>query len=76
MTIEKGSPFEGFAPIMKVDEERREVSGILAIEMPDHSREIMDYERSAPHFKRWSEEFKTATDGKSAGNLQIGRAHV
>lgn len=65
-----GTEFHRFVPIMKVDEERREVHGILAIEQPDHSGEVMDYARSKPNFEAWSQSFADITGGKSHGNLR------
>jgi len=62
-----------FIPLDKVDEERREVWGVLAEEALDKTApipEIMDYESSKPHFEAWSKYFSDATDGKSLGNLR------
>ncbi len=71
-----GQTFERFVPILKVDEERREVTGILALEEPDHTGEILDYKRSKPHFEAWSRSFVEATGGKSAGNLRAMHGNV
>lgn len=59
-----------FAQITKVDVEKREVWGRAVQEVPDKSREIFDYETSAPLFRAWSSEFEKATDGKSLGNIR------
>jgi hypothetical protein len=68
--------FERFVPITKVNEETREVHGILALEQPDHAGEIMDYEKSKPFIQEWSDSFKLATGGKSAGNLRAMHGNV
>lgn len=66
----EGGPLTRFVPIVKIDEERREVHGILAREEVDHAGEIMDYDSSKEHFLAWSNAFKAATNGKSEGNLR------
>jgi hypothetical protein len=57
-------------PITKVDEARREVWGIAAVEQLDRSGEILDYETSKPHFQAWSDDVAKATGGKSLGNVR------
>lgn len=53
------------------------VYGVLAEEVVDKTREIMDYARSKPHFKAWSESFDQITKGKSKGNLRrMHQPHV
>lgn len=69
-TTTTDSPLSVFVPITKVDTERREVWGVLAEEALDKSGEILDYDRSKPHFAAWSDSFAKATDGKSVGNLR------
>jgi hypothetical protein len=59
-----------FIPLTKVNESRREVWGIAAIEQPDQSREIMDYELSKPNFIKWSDSIRKASKGKSLGNVR------
>lgn len=59
-----------FIPLQKVDEARREVWGVAAIEQPDQSGEIMDYEKSKPHFWEWSKRVEKASGGKSRGNVR------
>lgn len=59
-----------FVPLSKADEARREVWGIAAIEQPDQSGEIMDYEKSKPHFSAWSKRVTKASKGKSLGNVR------
>lgn len=59
-----------FLPLQKVDEARREVWGVAAIEQPDQSGEIMDYEKSKPHFWEWSKRVEKASGGKSRGNVR------
>jgi hypothetical protein len=59
-----------FVPITKLDVARREVWGTIAEERVDKSNEILDYEKSKPHFQEWSKGFETATEGKSLGNVR------
>lgn len=59
-----------FIPLTKADEARREVWGVAAIEQPDQSGEIMDYEKSKPHFLEWSKRVEKASGGKSRGNVR------
>jgi hypothetical protein len=59
-----------FATITKVDEERREVEGVLAEEARDKENEKMDYATSKPFFEKWNAQFAEKTDGKSVGNLR------
>ena len=63
-------PLNIFIPIMKVNAERREVWGWAAIEEPDNSDEILDYESSKPHFLDWSNRAQKRSGGKSLGNLR------
>jgi len=46
------------------------VYGIAAVEEPDSSGEIMDYEKSKPEFQAWSDRVKKASNGKSLGNVR------
>lgn len=59
-----------FIPLRKADEARREVWGVAAVEQPDQSGEIMDYEKSKPHFLEWSKRVEKASGGKSKGNVR------
>lgn len=63
-------PEVAFIPITKVDEEKREVWGVLSEEKPDLAGEIMDYGWSKANFQKWSDETLAASQGKSAGNLR------
>jgi len=65
-----------FAQLTKVDEEKRLVFGEAASETVDKADEIMDYEKSKPHFKKWSEEVAADTGGKSLGNLRAMHGKV
>lgn len=65
------SKFNLFIPITKVDEEKRLVYGRVTEERLDKSNEIMDYAMSKPRFEEWSNGFKKATGGLSAGNLRV-----
>ncbi|PAJ88277.1 hypothetical protein DF011_17855 [Burkholderia ubonensis] len=65
-----------FAPLTKVDVERRLVYGTLAAEELDRSGEVLDYASSKPHFQAWSSDIAKATDGKSVGNLRAMHGKV
>jgi len=70
------SQFQTFARLVKVDEAKRQVIGILADETPDAAGEVFDYESSKPHFQKWSGEVAKATAGKSVGNLRAQHGRV
>jgi len=70
-SIKPGGRFSKFIQITKVDEVKREVGGVVTAEQPDKADEVCDYESSVPYYKKWSEEFSKATDGKSCGNLRV-----
>jgi hypothetical protein len=59
-----------YIPITKIDQERREVWGWAAIEQPDQSQEIMDYQSSKPHFENWTNLAQKRSGGKSKGNVR------
>jgi hypothetical protein len=59
-----------FAPLQKVDIEKREVWGVLVEERVDKSDEILDYESSKPLFLEWNKTFMEVTNGQSMGNLR------
>lgn len=65
-----GQPGNVFIPLVKVDEQRREVWGWGALEQPDHSDEIMDYSSSKPYWMEWSKSAQKRSGGKSFGNLR------
>lgn len=58
-------------PLVKLDVERRLVIGRAAQEIPDKSREIMDYASAKPAFQEWSRGFEDASGGLSKGNLRV-----
>lgn len=60
-----------FVPLTKVDEEQRLVYGVMTQEVLDKSGEMMDYDKSKPHFEKWSNDIHTATGGLSKGNLRV-----
>lgn len=62
--------FTQFYQLAKIDSARHEIWGIAAIEEPDQSGEIMDYEKSKPHFMAWSKRVSKASGGKSQGNVR------
>ena len=67
---------KAFARLVKVDEAKRLVTGILANEAIDYAGEIFDYETSKPFFKEWSETVQKATNGASVGNLRAQHGQV
>jgi hypothetical protein len=69
MTAE--TPFKIDIPLTKIDAARRMVIGVAALEEPDLTKEIMDYETAKPAFELWSKSFETATNGLSKGNLRV-----
>jgi len=66
----------GFIPLAKVDIARREVWGWAAEERPDKSGEVMDYARSLPHFRDWSDGIAKASGGKSLGNVRSMHTNI
>lgn len=52
-----------FCPLVKVDEEKREVWGVVTAEEVDKDNEICDYESTAPYYKAVVDEMSKATDG-------------
>jgi hypothetical protein len=65
---------EIFIPILKADDTRHEIFGMMAEEAPDKSGEIFDYDSSKPYVKAWSDDAvaKTLTAGQeiSYGNVR------
>jgi hypothetical protein len=59
-----------FLPLMKVDLDRRLVTGVATAETPDRSGEICDYASSKPYFEKWSAEALAASGGKSLGAVR------
>ncbi len=64
------SELQLFAQILKADEERHEVTGVLAAEVPDRSGEILDYSASKPKFVKWIKSQLQESQGKSFGNVR------
>ncbi len=60
-----------FGRLVKVDEEKRQVWGVIAAEKADKANEVMDYDASKPHFQKWSETIADATNGASLGNVRV-----
>ncbi len=61
-----------FLTLQKADLAKRQVWGFAAVEQPDNATppEIMDYEKSKPHFEAWSQTVQKASQGKSLGNVR------
>ena len=62
---------ELFAQLMKWDEFSGIATGVAACEEKDHDNEIMDYHGSKPYFQAWSQTQKSASSGKSLGNVRL-----
>jgi cation transport regulator ChaB len=60
-----------FIPISKYDAKQRLVYGTLAAEVPDKTKEILDYDTGKLAFQKWSDEIKKASGGRSLGNLRV-----
>lgn len=60
-----------FAQLSKVDEVTKQVWGVIAAESPDKANEVMDYDASVPHFRKWSDDIAAATGGASLGNVRV-----
>jgi hypothetical protein len=64
------SALDLFLPLLKVDLDRRLVSGVATAETPDRAGEIFDYASSKPYFQQWSAEALAASGGKSLGAVR------
>jgi hypothetical protein len=60
-----------FAQLMKFDEFTGVATGVAACEEIDRDKEIMDYQGSKPYFQAWSQTQKSASIGKSLGNVRL-----
>ncbi len=65
-----------FVPITKIDAAQRLVYGVVTAEAPDVSREVCDYASTKPHYQKWSQNFMSASGGKSFGNLRAMHGNV
>jgi hypothetical protein len=63
--------FRLFAPLVKVDAQKRLVYGVAASEAVDKAGERFDYDSSAPEFQKWSAEIEKGSGGKSRGNVRV-----
>ena len=70
------SALDLFLPLMKVDLDRRLVTGVATAETPDRSGEICDYASSKPYFEKWSAEALEASGGKSLGAVRAMHGRV
>lgn len=66
--------FNVFFRLSKVDENLRQVWGRATEEVPDKTREILDYASSKPNFQKWSDEAQKRSDvpgmEPSLGNIR------
>ena len=62
-------------PLTKVDEEKHEIHGVMAAEVPDKTGEVFDYASGKAAVLAWSQSAALATKaagiGHSAGNLRV-----
>jgi hypothetical protein len=65
-----------FVPITKIDASKRLVYGVVTAEAPDVSGEVCDYASTKPLYQKWSQNFASATAGKSFGNLRAMHGNV
>ena len=59
-----------FIPITKVDEQKKEVYGIMTAEQVDKAGECLDYNQAKPEIQKWSNSIKELSKGKSLGNVR------
>jgi hypothetical protein len=55
---------------------QRLVYGVVTAEKPDVTGEVCDYASTKPQYQKWSQNFASATEGKSLGNLRAMHGHV
>jgi hypothetical protein len=65
-----------FVPITKIDAAQRLVYGVVTAEAPDVSGEVCDYASTKPLYQKWSQNFASASGGKSVGNLRAMHGNV
>jgi hypothetical protein len=65
-----------FVPITKIDAAQRLVYGVVTAETPDITGEVCDYASTKPLYQKWSQNFASATDGKSLGNLRAMHSSI
>ncbi|MBV9290354.1 MAG: hypothetical protein JO288_21480, partial [Hyphomicrobiales bacterium] len=70
------SSLDLFLPLLKVDLDRRLVSGVATAETPDRAGEIFDYASSKPYFEQWSAVARAASGGKSLGAVRAMHGSV
>ena len=70
------SALDLFLPLLKVDLDRRLVSGVATAETPDRAGEIFDYASSKPYFEQWSADALAASGGKSLGAVRAMHGNV
>ena len=70
------SSLDLFLPLMKVDLDRRLVTGVATAETPDRSGEICDYASSKPYFEKWSDDALEASGGKSLGAVRAMHGRI
>lgn len=60
-----------FCPLVKVDEAKREVWGVVTAEVPDRDDEICDYDTTTPYYKTLVEEMTKASEVNPEGGTNI-----
>lgn len=56
--------------LTKIDARSHTAWGIATSQVEDSAGETMHYERSKPHFEKWTQQFAKASGGKSFGNVR------
>lgn len=60
-----------FCPLVKVDQAKREVWGVVTGESVDRDNEVCDYESTVPYYKQLVAEMSKATDGANIFPLRV-----
>lgn len=70
------SKFAMFARLTKVDEAKRQITGVIADETVDGDNEVFDYASSKPNIEKWSNAVAKASGGASVGNVRAMHSKV
>jgi len=75
-----GTSLNVFCRIVRKDEAKRLVYGVIAQEQPDKAGEVFDYASSKPHFQKWSSDAaeRTTSAGQpvSYGNVRAQHSNI
>jgi hypothetical protein len=62
--------FHKVLQLVKIDESKREIEGVISAESPDREGEVLDYDSAKPEFQKWSDNISKSTGGRSLGNIR------